>query len=93
MQIEKKPNVYTFSKSDENWTQYGLVIRSAKSSAGDLHSGHLINKGAPGSDSIEMTCFADSRWWISQEETSSHWKVPQCTPAAAVSVPLSPHYN
>lgn len=33
-------------------SQYGLAIRSAQSSAGDLHSGHLINKGAPGSDSI-----------------------------------------
>lgn len=49
---KKKANVKTFSKSDENRTQYVLVIRSAKSSAGDLHSGHLINKGAPGSDSI-----------------------------------------
>lgn len=52
MEMKKKANVKTFSKSDENRTQYVLVIRSAKSSAGDLHSGHLINKGAPGSDSI-----------------------------------------
>lgn len=48
----KKSHCLNLSENDGNRTQYGLVIRSAKSSAGDLHSGHLINKGSPGSDSI-----------------------------------------
>lgn len=52
--LKKEMHRLNLSQNDENQnlSQYGLVIRSAKSSAGDLHSGHLINKGAPGSDSI-----------------------------------------